>query len=264
MAQAASYENSQGSVMMPDILPGAEPFDFAGNKTGILVCHGFTGSPQSMRPLGEAFRDAGYTVLGPRLPGHGTSPEDMAKTGARDWTGAVEDALARLQSRCERVFMTGLSMGGTLTLYMAGKHPNALAGIIPINAVARLDSPDIAAIAFDRAAPPLVPGIGSDIKKPGVKELAYPAVPVPCFAELHALASVTHALLPRITCPTLILTSTEDHVVPPLNAGLIAAAIGARQIERVALEESYHVATLDNDQDKIIAESLRFIRAIAN
>jgi carboxylesterase len=81
-----------------------------------------------MRPLGEAFRDAGYTMLGPRLPGHGTSPEDMAGTGAGDWIGAVEDALAQLQTRCTRVFMTGLSMDGTLTLYMAGKFPDAFAG----------------------------------------------------------------------------------------------------------------------------------------
>jgi carboxylesterase len=190
-------------------------------------------------------------------------PQRTWRKPARDWTGAVEDALAVLQSRCKRVFMTGLSMGGTLTLYLAGKHPEAFAGIIPINAVVRLDSPDMAGLAFERNAPPLVPGIGSDIKKPDVHETAYPLIPVPCFAELHALVSVTHALLPRVICPALILTSTEDHVVPPVNGDLIANAIGAHQIERMALENSYHVATLDNDQEKIITGSLRFIRAIA-
>ncbi len=248
--------------MMAAILPGAEAFEFAGNETGILVCHGFTGSPQSMRPLGVALHQAGYTVLGPRLAGHGTTPEDMAATGARDWIGSAEAALAALRQRCRRIIMTGLSMGGTLTLYMAGKYPDAFAGIIPINAVVRLDSADLASLVFAPDAPPLVPGIGSDIKKPDVVELAYAAVPVPCFAQLHALVSVTHALLPRVTAPALILTSREDHVVPPVNGALIASRIGARRIEQVALENSYHVATLDHDQDVIAAEILRFIRAL--
>jgi carboxylesterase len=216
-----------------------------------------------MRPLGEAYHRAGFTVAGPRLAGHGTSPEDMATTGARDWIASVEAAFDDLRARCGQVFMTGLSMGGTLTLYMAARHPEAFAGIIPINAVVRLDSADMAAAAFDRDVPSLVPGIGSDIRKPGVDELAYPAIPVACFAELHALVSVTRALLPRIVAPTLILTSREDHVVPPLNAGLIAGAVSADRIEQVALPDSYHVATLDHDQDRIIAETLRFVRSMA-
>jgi carboxylesterase len=248
--------------MATTVLDGAEPFDFPGNETGILVCHGFTGSPQSMHPLGEALHQAGYTVLGPLLPGHGTSPEDMAATGARDWIAGVEAALTALKTRCSRVFMTGLSMGGTLTLYMAGQYPDAFAGIIPINAVVRFESPDLAGLAYAPGAPLLIPGIGSDIKKPGAVELAYPAVPVPCIAEIHALAAVTYALLPRIVAPTLILTSREDHVVPPVNGRLIASAVAAPRIEQVALEESYHVATLDNDLPKIIAETLRFISEV--
>jgi carboxylesterase len=215
-----------------------------------------------MRPLGEALSQAGYTVLGPRLPGHGTSPEDMAKTGARDWVAGVATALAELQTRCSRVFMTGLSMGGTLTLYMAGQHPQAFAGIIPINAVVRFENPDFAGLAYAPGLPPMIPGIGSDIKKPGAVELAYPAVPVPCIAEIHALAAVTYALLPRVIAPTLILTSREDHVVPPINGSVIAGAIGAANIEQVVLEDSYHVATLDNDLPQIIAETLRFISAV--
>lgn len=240
-----------------------EPFAFVGGDVGILVCHGFTGSPYSMRPLGEAYHRHGFTVVGPRLAGHGTSPEDMAKTSARDWIGSVEAALDDLSGRCKSIFMTGLSMGGTLTLYMAAQYPGAFAGIIPINAVVRLDSPDMAALAFAKDAPPTVPGIGSDIKKPGVDEMAYSAIPVRCFAELHALVGATHALLPRIVAPTLVLTSREDHVVPPLNAGLIASAVGSERIEQVSLPDSYHVATLDNDQDRIIAETLRFVRSIS-
>jgi carboxylesterase len=246
------------------VMAGAEAFEFSGNDIGILACHGFTGNPYSMHPLGQAFHQAGYTVIGPRLAGHGTSPADMARTGARDWIASVEAAFEALQARCRTIFMTGLSMGGTLTLYMAGRYPDAFAGIIPINPVVRLDSPDMAGLAFATGAPALVPGIGSDIKKPGVTELAYAEIPVPCFAELHALVSVTHALLPRITAPTLILTSREDHVVPPVNSRLIASAIQSSHIEQIALPNSYHVATLDNDQPLIIEQSLRFIRALSD
>ena len=244
------------------VLDGAEPFYFSGNDVGILVCHGFTGNPQSMRPLGMALHEAGYTVAGPRLPGHGTSLDDMARTGARDWVGGVEAALAGLQAKCRLVFMTGLSMGGTLTLYMAGKYPEAFAGIIPINAVVRLDSPDLAGLAYAPGAPAVIPGIGSDIKKPGVAELAYGGVPVPCIAEIHALTAVTHALLPRITAPALVITSTEDHVVPPVNGKLIADAVSGN-VTAITLEDSYHVATLDNDLPKIITETLQFIGRLA-
>jgi carboxylesterase len=244
------------------ILAGAEPFHFDGNRTGVLVIHGFTGSPYSMRPLGEALHRAGFTVSGPRLAGHGISPEAMSRTGARDWVASVEEAYTALRRQVDRVFVTGLSMGGTLTLYMAGMHVQEIAGIIPINAVVRLDSPDMATLALMPGAPPMVPGIGSDIKKPGVDERAYAAVPVPCIAEIHALVGVTHALLPRITCPTLIVTSREDHVVPPENAGFITGRIGASRIERVWLENSYHVATIDNDADLIAEHAVRFIRSI--
>ena len=245
------------------ILPGAEPFLFEGNDTGVLVIHGFTGSTQSMRPLGEALNRAGFTVSGPRLAGHGVSPEAMARTGARDWVASVEAAYADLRARTARVFVTGLSMGATLTLYMAGMHGADIAGAIPINGLVRLDSPDMAAITFAAGMPATVPGIGSDIKKPGVRELAYAEVPVPCFAEIHALSSVTHALLPRAVCPMLIVTSREDHVVPPENGDFMAARLGSSRIERLALENSYHVATIDNDAGLIAEQSIRFIKSIA-
>lgn len=244
------------------VLAGAEPFLYDGNETGVLVIHGFTGSTQSMRPLGQALHRAGFTVSGPRLAGHGISPEAMSRTGARDWVASVEEAYAALRARVQRVFVTGLSMGGTLTLYMAGQHAGEIAGAIPINAVVRLDSPDMAMLALMPGAPAMVPGIGSDIRKPGVKELAYDAVPVPCFAEIHALVSVTHALLPRITCPTLVVTSREDHVVPPENAGFITSRLGANRIEQLWLDNSYHVATIDNDADLIAGQAIRFIRSI--
>lgn len=234
------------------ILPGAEPFHFDGGSTGILLSHGFTGSPQSMRPLGEYLaQEGGFTVHGPRLPGHGTSPDDMAHTTAADWIAGLEDALMSLRQICERVVVAGLSMGGTLTLYVAAMHPDKVNAIAPINAPVMLGSPDLAGLAFMRPAPPVIPGIGSDIKRPGITELAYPAVPVPAIRQLYALIGVTHDLLPRIACPMTVLQSREDHVVNPANAPLIMERAGTATKDLVWLDESYHVATLDNDMQRI-------------
>ncbi|WP_088278835.1 carboxylesterase [Ideonella sp. A 288] len=245
------------------LMPGAEPFFFAGNDIGVLVCHGFTGTTQSMRYLGEQLHGAGYTVIGPRLKGHGQTPQAMARTTAQDWIDSVDEALAALRKSCSTIFMTGLSMGGTLTLYTAATHAGVIRGAIPINAVVQIGNPDMAGVAFGHGLPDTVPGIGSDIKKPGITEVAYREVPVPAFRQVYALAAVTHDLLPRVTCPTLVIQSREDHVVQPSNGPRIASGVGSKRVELLWLDDSYHVATLDNDKELIAREAIAFIRSIA-
>jgi carboxylesterase len=246
------------------IVKGAEPFFLPGNDTGVLLSHGFTGTTQSMRYLGEALNRFGYTVSAPRLKGHGVSPADMAKSSAGDWVASLEDALPELRARCSKVFVGGLSMGGALTLYMAGKHPEVFAGAFPINAVIHADSPALAALALDRNSPAMIPGISSDVKDPESSELAYAEVPVAALKELFALTAVTRELLPRITCPTLVLQSRDDHVVPPGNGKTIVSLVGASRVELVWLDNSYHVATIDHDKDRIVAEVHRFIHSIGS
>jgi carboxylesterase len=245
------------------ILAGAEPFFFKGNDIGVLVCHGFTGTPQSMRYLGEQLHRAGYTVIGPRLKGHGISPAAMAGSTAADWIESVDDALAELRKCCTQIFVAGLSMGGTLALYTAASHPDLIRGAIPINAAVQLGNPDMAGLAFGRGLPATVPGIGSDIKDPGTQELAYAEVPVPAFRQIYALMAVTHDLLPRVQCPTLVITARQDHVVSPSNGPLIAGKVGANRVELLWLEDSYHVATLDHDKLLIATRAIDFIRSIA-
>ncbi|HET7481096.1 MAG TPA: alpha/beta fold hydrolase, partial [Rubrobacteraceae bacterium] len=122
----------------------------------------------SVRPLGEALAAEGFTVAGPRLKGHGTSMEDHARSTARDWISSIEEDLAWLEERTNSVFFAGLSMGGMFSLYFGGMRPDLIRGIIPINACVFLNNPDLARIVFDPKAPPSVPGVGSDIKAPGV------------------------------------------------------------------------------------------------
>lgn len=244
---------------MARVMEGAEPFRMKGNRAGVLVSHGFTGTPQSVRPLEEALVQAGFTVAGPRLAGHGTSVRDMAKSTAADWISSLEEDFAWLRERTDGIYITGLSMGGTLALYMAAMHPEFVRGALPINACLFLDNPDLARSAFDPDAPDTIPGIGSDIKAEGVEELAYEELPVPAIKELMALMRVTDDLLPTVTVPAVIFQSVEDHVVTPDNGPYIQERLGSEYKQMIRLENSYHVATLDNDADLIAERIVRFI-----
>ncbi|WP_226642426.1 alpha/beta hydrolase [Mesobacillus subterraneus] len=238
------------------VLQGAEPFYFEGNSVGILVSHGFTGSTQSMRPLGEAFAAAGYTVCGPRLKGHGTHYEDMEQTTYQDWIASVEEGLKWLKARCDKIYVTGLSMGGTLTLYMAENYPE-IRGIVLINAA--IDIPAMEPV-LQLEGTRFLDAIGSDIKKPGITELAYEKTPVQSIKEILAFMKVVKEDLSKVSCPALIFVSDEDHVVPPDNSQKIYEEISSELKEIIYLKDSFHVATLDNDQKIIIDNTLAFIK----
>lgn len=244
-------------MTMNDVVEGGKPFLFEGNEVGVLLSHGYTGTTSGMKPLGEYLnRTEGWTVVGTRLKGHGETPAAMAQTTAEDWIRSLEEGLQTLQARCKVVFMAGLSMGGCLTLYLAAKYPEAFKAIAPINACISFNSPNFAALAFDVDAPATIPGLGSDVKDPAVKEIVYADVPVPTIRQIYALMAVTRDMLPRITAPALVLVSPEDHVVPPENSNEILRCIGSSRREMVLLKNSYHVATIDHDKD-LINESIR-------
>ena len=244
---------------MARVMEGAEPFRMEGNDVGVLVCHGFTGTTQSVRPLGEGLARAGFTIAGPRLAGHGTSVRDMAKSTASEWIASIEEELDWLQERTNEIFFVGLSMGGMFALYFAAMRPELIRGIVPINGCVFLKDPELSRLVFDKNAPATVPGVGSDIKASGVKELVYPEVPLPAVKEFMALMRVTDDLLPTIETPALIFQSLEDHVVPPENGPYIQNHLGSRYRQLARLENSYHVATLDNDASYIAEQTIRFI-----
>lgn len=242
----------------PTIIPGAEPLSVAGDSTGVLVLHGFTGNPSSMRLLAEAFAAAGRSVEMPRLPGHGTTVEDMMTTTWADWSAAAEAALVDLEGRTERVVVAGLSMGGSLTCWLATRHPE-LAGIICINpAVApRADMLELVN-AMVAAGETAMDGIGSDVADPDVTESAYAQTPLAPLVSMFEVADGIVAELGSIRCPLLLFTSPQDHVVPPTDSDLLAASVSG-PVERVSCERSYHVATVDYDKDLIVERSIEFV-----
>jgi carboxylesterase len=250
--------------MTAPILPGAEPFSSAGGPHGALVLHGFTGSPQSMRGLAEAFADAGFAVELPLLPGHGTSVEDMAQTTWADWSQAAQTAHDELASRVDEVVVAGLSMGGTLALWLAAREPD-IAGLVVINAaVDPLDQSLLDLVhAMQEEGETTMPGIGSDIADPDQTELAYPDVPLSCLMSLNDAWSELDGALARITIPTLVLTSPQDHVVAPTNSDTLVNSLGG-VVERVSLDHSYHVATLDYDRDLINERAVEFARKVTS
>src|SRR5580658_9356725 len=165
--------------MTADILPGAEPFSHLGGGSGVLLLHGFTGNPTSMRSIAELCAGAGYSVELPRLPGHGTTVEEMMTTTWADWTKTAEDAYDELSARCERVALVGLSMGGGLVAYLAEER-EPLAGCVMINPLVKPPLPELydGLLQLLDAGVESIDSIGSDVKKEGVNESSYGATPL--------------------------------------------------------------------------------------
>ena len=241
------------------VIAGAEAFAAPGGPNGALVLHGFTGNPGSMIGVAKAFAAEGYAVECPRLPGHGTDIADILETTWSDWSAEAERALERLRAEVGdgRIVVVGLSMGGALTASIGTRHHD-LAGLALINAVVEPpgDFRELIQGAIDEGTE-VFPGIGADIADPDATESAYAGTPLrPLLTLLDGVQSFQDGLA-GITCPILILTSPQDHVVPPSNSDHLAASVGG-PVERVTLERSYHVATLDYDKDLVIERVLAF------
>ncbi len=243
------------------VLPGAEPFSHDGGTTGVLLCHGFTGSPQSLRPWAEYLAAAGLSVSLPRLPGHGTTWQDLARTRWEDWYTEVDRAFDQLRAHADQLFVMGLSMGGCLALQLAELRGTAISGLVLVNPSVTADTPLFALAPVLKLIVPSLKGIASDIKKDGASELGYTRVPVKAAATLPGLWRLTQAQLSKVTQPVLIYRSTTDHVVGPASLKLLRAALPEGQLEVRDCTDSYHVATLDNDAETIFAGSLDFVRA---
>ncbi|TDD91557.1 alpha/beta fold hydrolase [Saccharopolyspora karakumensis] len=244
------------------MLVGAEPFAHEGSDDiGVLLCHGFTSTPQSMRGWAEHLAEAGHTVRCPLLPGHGTRWQELNRTTWRDWYGAVEQALDELRDRCRSVFVFGLSMGGTLTLRLAEQNPD-IAGIVLVNpSVMTLRKEAKLLPVLSRVVPSLA-AIAGDIAKPEVVELAYSRLPLRGMASLQQLWGVVRADLGSVRQPLLLLHSAVDHVVEPENSAIVLNEVGSQDVTEVVLDDSYHVATLDHDAPRIFSDSVEFVHRV--
>lgn len=234
----------------------------SGGPEGALVLHGFTGNPSSMRSLAEHLADAGLSVELPRLPGHGTAVEDMVATGWDDWSAAAEEAYGGLAAHCNRVAVVGLSMGGTLACWLAERH-HEIAGLVLVNPLVAPPDPTIRAALVEMAdaGTEVMPGIGSDIADPAVKESAYDGTPIRALLSLLDAVEGVATDLSQISCPSLLFSSRQDHVVEPVSGDVFQSGV-AGPCERIFLERSYHVATLDYDREEIEQRTVAFVTSV--
>ncbi len=247
------------------VLQGAQPFssdgDGANGRVGVVVSHGFTGTPQSMLPWAQHLAAQGYAVRLPRLPGHGTRWQDLNDTRWPDWYGEIRRAYDDLLKTCDVVFAAGLSMGGTLVTKLAEDVGDGIAGLVLVNPAYGTQRKDAAFARYLTWAVASRPGIASDIKKAGQAEVGYDRTPLKAFVSLQDLWRVVVPDLAKVTAPVLFYHSREDHVVDPLSGQLLHAGATATTVTEVTLENSYHVATIDNDAELIFAGSVEFIQS---
>ncbi|KOO46171.1 alpha/beta hydrolase [Priestia koreensis] len=241
------------------IIQGAEPIFINGNETGVLVIHGFMGTPQSVEFLAQSFGEKGYTVYAPRLSGHGTHYKDLETYSFQDWIGDVTQAYRHLKKQCARVFVVGQSMGGALTSYLASKF-SSISGIMLINpAISSI--PCMEGYTTETCERYILEG-APDIKKPDVYEITYDYAPTASIKQLFSLMKFVRSSLSQITCPVISFASLEDHVVPATNTDYLLEQTRAVQKTKVTLRNSYHVASMDYEKELIAARCISFIRTI--
>jgi len=237
----------------------AEPLSVDAGRVGVLLSHGFTGSPASMKPWGEALADRGFSVRVPRLPGHGTHWRDLNRVGWDDWYADLDAALSDLRATCDQVAVCGLSMGGALALRLAELRPDDVDALVLVNPAIATRSRQLRLVPALKLVIPSMPGIGNDIKKPGADEVGYQRTPLRALHTLLRAWPAIEADLGKITAPLLLFRSMDDHVVDDTSIGLIQHGISSTVAEYITLTDSYHVATLDFDAQLIFDRSADFL-----
>lgn len=231
------------------------------SRVGVVLCHGFTGTPESMRELALACADAGWNVRLPLLPGHGTTWPELNATEWTAWADTIETATRDLLARCDVVVVVGLSMGGTLATLMAQRHPE-IAGLFLINPAFEMSDKRLKALPVLKRTVKSIPAIAGDIKKPDAREFAYHRTPLAALHSQTKLWKLVTDALPQLRTPTVLIHSREDHVVPPECSQLFLERTGSTCVRDIILENSYHVATHDHDADLIREELLAFVRSL--
>jgi carboxylesterase len=242
-------------------MPAADPFLFRAGGTGCLLLHGFTSAPGEMRELGLYLAARGITAAAPLLPGHGTSPLDLCGFTWHDWYGSVSAALDEMQSFCSRLYVAGLSLGGTLALHLAAQRGSDLAGVVAMSAP----------VIFPPGLSRLLRAMGGRVKflrKP-VRDiqdrearrthLSYMRSPMDATASVVEFAGLVRSELGSIRVPTLVIHARRDHVVHPVNARIIYSRLGSPYKRFLPLSRGFHIVTIDRDKQRVFTAVSRFI-----
>ena len=230
------------------------PWRIGDGRRGALLLHGFAGTPPELRRLGEHLATAGWRCYGPLLSGHGTTPDDLARTRWQDWAASAEAALAELRGECDRVVVAGQSVGGTLALHLASRVPG-------IGAVACLAAP-MRIRGWEVGFLPVLkhvvrwnePGSDTDLyRREGVEELwSYGRRSTGSIHEVARLVAAVRDELPSVRAPVLICHGERDRVIAPSNAAEIERRLlCSRAVERHMFPRSGHGISVDIDRDEV-------------
>lgn len=244
------------------LIAGAEPFRVEGDDLGFLVLHGFAGTPASVRPWAEYLAEAGHTVVAPRLPGHGTRWQDLNATSWQDWYTEAERNAEWLRRRCTALVVAGLGAGATLALRLAEDFDEAVAGLVLVNPVVQSERYQRHVLPTLHRVLPSLPWPSDDVKRAATAAGGYDRMPLRAAHSMTRLWSVVKSDIHKVGAPLLLFRSADDHVVEPSNSAWILANVASQTSTEVVLENSYHVATLDNDAETIFAGSLAFAEGL--
>lgn len=242
-----------------------QPFRLQGDRHGVLLIHGFTGSAAHMRLLGEGMHRRGFTVEAINLPGHAIGMDAMGKTGWQDWLNAAKDAFLRLKKECEYTSVAGLSMGGCLSLLIAQTlQPTAVA---PISAPMGVLNP---LLPFARLAAPLMPRVMWRSREDSSQEVddrydyGYPGFPTKCGSDLNRLIRMARRDLHAVQCPVIALQSRHDATISPDSAEVIVRGVSSRKAGILWLENVPHVCTISREHDRIAEAVAKVFRDAEN
>jgi carboxylesterase len=245
-------------IFLTDFLhENAKEFFYAGSKTGILLIHGFTGSPSEMRYLGDYLKDKGYTVKGVLLKGHGTTFQDMRKTNYRDWIKSAEQGYLKLAAECDEVFVVGFSMGGALTLHLAQKYD--IKGIVSLATPIKILNRQYLIATMAKYLKFAVSKQQKTVMKKDPFIIGYNKTPIKCMLSLLQLINIVKADLHNIEKPILIMQSYGDGTVHPSSANFIYKRIASTDKSIIFLHNSGHIITCDSEKEQVFEEVHSFI-----
>jgi carboxylesterase len=257
MAEVPTPQHPTAPLSLP-----AQPELTGGRAVGVLLVHGFTGSPASMKPWAQALAERGYAVEVPLLPGHGTRWQDGNKVAWSDWYAEAESAFDRLLAGCDAVVVAGLSMGGSVVLRLAETRGDQVSGVVLVNPFLASMRTELHLLPVLKHVIPSLRGVVNDIKKPDQDEHGYHRLPLKGLAEVTSMWKVVVPDLKLVSQPVLYFRSNEDHVIDVSSSPTVLHGVSSPDLEERVLENSYHVATLDHDADRIFTESAEFIARI--
>jgi len=239
-------------------MPGAEPFELAGAQAGILLLHGFSGSCSEIRALGRTRNEAGYGVFAPTLAGHGTSPSDLLNLRAEDFFASADAAYREARQRYARLYVVGLSLGGTLGLYLASRYP--LEGIVTISAPVFMSRLVAWSVPFAKRWMPKRNVISNYSAWRG-EVVGYRTTPISSIGVFMEVLAAVKSELSNVSVPVLVLHSTGDQTVPAANASYIASRVAGTDKAVRVYPGGRHLLTLPPYLDAVQRDVIRFLHS---